>query len=147
MIGDTQTKCQVVMTEHHMDMKADVDYHETLYVLPTFGERTEVMRSNRNGQAWRHTSKAIIMNRERPEKEGSLNFTHVLQREKTMGRDRKKSRKTASQCLAFVLGKGTGFKQGIFKTELLVHSITRMLAELAPFKAWMQQREQQSPFV
>lgn len=31
----------------------------------------------------------LIMNRERPEKEGSLNFTHVLQREKTMGRDRR----------------------------------------------------------
>lgn len=78
------------------------------------------------------------MNTERPEKEGSLKFTHVLQREKTMGRDRrlkKKSRKTASQCLAFVLGKGTGFKQGIFETELLVYSIARMLAELVPFKA------------
>lgn len=57
------TKCQSVMTEHHVDMKADVDYHETLYVLPTSGERTDVMRSSRYGQAWRHTSKAIVMNR------------------------------------------------------------------------------------
>lgn len=30
------------MTGHHVDMKADVDYHEALYVLPTFGERTDV---------------------------------------------------------------------------------------------------------
>lgn len=51
MIGDTQTKCQSVMTGHHVDTQADADSHETLYVLPIFGERTDVVRSNRNGQA------------------------------------------------------------------------------------------------
>lgn len=48
------------MTGHHGDIKADVGYHGMLYgsVLPTSGKGTDGMRSNRYGQARRHTSKS-----------------------------------------------------------------------------------------